>query len=157
MAENGSWTLVFLCLISLSACDSPPDSGLVTGGNGGIGNSKAGNQGIDVKVAMLPLGPTDLMLADGHLLVEQGCLYFTEPAASGRRSMLAFQDPSVRWDGGTNTLRVGETRYSSGDLIRVSGNDATQGEIMPRSWVRPPSPSCDLSRVFIASGLSKAP
>lgn len=157
MAEPRSLSLVFLCLIALSACDSPSDGGLVTGGNGGVGNGKAGNDGINIQVALLPLGPTDLMLADGRLLVEQGCLYFTEPAASGRRSMLAFQDPSVRWDGGTRTLRVGEMRYSSGDRIRVSGNDATPGEMTPQSWIRPPGPSCDLSRVFIASGLSKAP
>jgi hypothetical protein len=108
-------------------------------------------------VRLVLLEPSsDMLLAalEGVLHTEGPCLYIVGDNKREGRSLPAFHIPDIRWDPGTQTLRVGSVVYSNGQRVVLGGGYPPTLNGLKRVQRR--DPSCDASQLFVTGSIEAA-
>ena len=145
-----------MCAALLAACERQPERSVPVqpttvapaprSGDGGTGG---------VRLALLePSRVMDMAALEGFLHVEGPCLYIVGIDNRRSRTLPAFHIADIRWDAGTEMLRVGSKAYSNGQRVLLGGGHPTTGEGL--KWVQRPDPSCDASDLFVAGSIEAA-
>lgn len=96
----------------------------------------------------------DMAALEGFLHAEGPCLYIVGTDERPIRTLPAFHVPDIRWDPGTQTLRVGRRVYSNGQRVVLGGGYPPAPERL--EWVQRPDPSCDASDLFVTGSIEAA-
>jgi hypothetical protein len=85
---------------------------------------------------------------EGRLVSEGPCLYVD---SKGGRFLIAALSPSLTWNPETRRLASGTADFAVGDEIMAGGS---QSGLSALPWTVAPHPSCDSSRIWIATSVS---
>lgn len=146
-----------LCLLLVAACDRQQDRSAPLPPNAIPDAASSGEPAAagGVRLALLqPSADTDMAALEGFLHSEGPCLYIVGNDKSRGRTLPAFSLVGVRWDAGTQTLRVGDAIFAQGQRVVLGGGKpANPGAL---KWVQRPDSSCDASDLFVVGTIDPA-
>jgi hypothetical protein len=91
---------------------------------------------------------------EGFLQAEGPCLYVVGIDKRRNRSLPAFHIRDVRWDPGTQTLRVRDKVLANGQRVVLGGGHPPTHDGL--QWVQRPDSSCDASDLFVTGSIDPA-
>ncbi len=139
-----------LCVLLVAACDRQqersaplPPKAIPDAASSGEPAAADG-----VRLALLqPSADTDMAALEGFLHSEGPCLYIVGDDKAKNRTLPAFALAGVRWDAGTQTLRVDDKVFAQGQRIVLGGGEPANPAAL--NWVQRPDPGCDASDLFV--------
>ena len=96
--------------------------------------------------------PAPEALLVGKLQIDQDCVYI-QPTGDEERLLVLFSSAQTSWDPESNAILGGDGTgdffaYVNGDKIEISGGFLAADRLNGTTWVLPPDPSCDTSRLW---------